>query len=717
VAKATVPAVNTPQFDWALSRLPRKAQPIPPINEPEVAARAVRYAAGHPRRREYWVGGSTVATLMTNKFAPGLLDRYLARTAYSSQQNQRPRGPRQPVNRWQPADAPGGHGFGARDRFTNRSSEHSLQLWASHRHGLLGAAAATAADHVGQADQAGHALARSWLRRPRSVNLLRQPAPSAPPSTAPRPAAARSACWTSPAGPVLGPAVLSPIVVRLQAVVDTVTEAHPAAPGDAARPAAAPVPAAAPPRWSADQVLSLAPDTAAQHGARATARDTAWGEAGLSSGADLPPTLWGLVLGSGSRPYQTCVDLTEPAYRCSCPSRKFPCKHTLALLLRWSAGAIPEAPAPAWVREWQASQAERVTRAAARTQTARTGGDGVGRAAGGRASARRAGRVASGMAELDRWLSDQVRGGLATAAQRGYEHWDAMGARLVDAQAPGAARLVRSLAGYLGDPDRLLAEIGLLRLLCAGYSRLDALPPALAAVVRLRVGLPVAAEEVLAGEPVRDLWQVLGVRDEPEDNLMVRRVWLRGAASGRAALVLSFAGPGQVFATDLIPGTGLDADLCFYPEHLRVLIARRHAPARPLGTVAGSLDVAGAMAEYARALAADPWLERWPMVLAGVVPAPVGAVPAAPVPGGAMPASGAGGGTGTDGAHDAPAGGGRQRWCLTAGGAGVPLDPAAGPPWRLVAAASGRPVTVAGEWTAAGLRPLSVWARERLVTL
>jgi hypothetical protein len=88
------------------------------------------------------------------------------------------------------------------------------------------------------------------------------------------------------------------------------------------------------------------------------------------------------------------------------------------------------------------------------------------------------------------------------------------------------------------------------------------------------------------------------------------------------------------------------------------------------------------MREYAEALAADPWLERWPMVLGGVVPARVG-----------------------------------DQWCLTDGGDGVPLDPAAGAPWRLVAAAAGRPVTVTGEWTAAGLRPLSVWLGDRLVAL
>jgi hypothetical protein len=443
-----------------------------------------------------------------------------------------------------------------------------------------------------------------------------------------------------------------------------------------------------PPRWSADQVLSLAPDAAAQRAARALAGDRSWCEMGVSVDDGVPPTVWGLCQGSGRQPYQTCIDLTEPAYRCSCPSRKFPCKHTLAMLLRWSSGAVPAAPAPGWVREWQASRADRVTRAVARAESARDGGNGTGRAAGEKAATRRAGRVAAGLAELDRWLADQLRGGLAGAARLGYAHWDAMAARLIDAQAPGAARLVRNLADHAGDPERLLAEIGLLRLLTAGFARLESLPPALAATLRLRVGLPVSAEEVRAGAPVRDRWQVLGVRDEPENDLVVRRVWLRGARTGRAALVLSFAGPGQVFVTDLVVGTELDADVCFYPDHVRVLIARRHAPAEPVTAVAAATPVEAALREYAGALAADPWLERWPMVLAGVVPA--------------------------------RAVGGR--WCLAPGDgsggpgdSGLPLDPAAGGPWRLVAASGGRPVTVAGEWTAAGLRPLSVWLRDGLV--
>lgn len=436
--------------------------------------------------------------------------------------------------------------------------------------------------------------------------------------------------------------------------------------------------------WSADQVLSLAPDAAAQRSARALAGDKPWSEVGLSAEDGVPPTAWGLCQGSDRQPYQTCVDLTEPAYRCTCPSRKIPCKHTLGLLLRWAAGSVPPARAPGWVRQWQASRGDRTDRAAARTEVARTGGAGTGRAASEKTALRRAERVAAGLAELDRWLADQLRGGLAGASRLGYDQWDLMAARLVDAQAPGAARLVRNLAGYASDPARLLVELGLLRLLAAGFARLDRLPPALAATVRQRVGMPVSAEEVLAGEPVRDRWQILGVHDEQELDLVIRRVWLRGAGTGRAALVLSFAAPGQVFLTDLVIGTELDADFCFYPDQLRVQIARRHAPAAPITAVPAASPVPVALREYARALAADPWLERWPMVLAGVVPAR------------------------TD----------SRRWCLTGGGgSGVPLDPAAGPPWRLVAAAGGRPVTVAGEWTATGLRPLSVWLGDRLVAL
>jgi NAD(P)-dependent dehydrogenase (short-subunit alcohol dehydrogenase family) len=139
-----LPAVNTPQFTWLRSRLRRHAQPVPPIYQPEVAAGAIVYASEHPRRREYWVGASTAATLLANAVAPGILDRYLARTGIQSQQTDQPHDPDDPGNLWRPEDGEDGHDFGAHGEFDAKSKDRSVQVWASQHHGLLGAAGAAA---------------------------------------------------------------------------------------------------------------------------------------------------------------------------------------------------------------------------------------------------------------------------------------------------------------------------------------------------------------------------------------------------------------------------------------------------------------------------------------------------------------------------------------------------------------------------------------------
>jgi NAD(P)-dependent dehydrogenase (short-subunit alcohol dehydrogenase family) len=140
VTMVQMPAVNTPQFDWVLSRLPKPAQPVPPIYQPEVAARGVLYAADHPKRREYWVGGTTMGTLIANAVAPGLLDRYLGQTGYKSQEDDRPENPDRPVNLWEPADGPRGHDYTAHGSFDDKSKPRSAQLWASQHHGVVGGA-------------------------------------------------------------------------------------------------------------------------------------------------------------------------------------------------------------------------------------------------------------------------------------------------------------------------------------------------------------------------------------------------------------------------------------------------------------------------------------------------------------------------------------------------------------------------------------------------
>ncbi len=136
-----MPAVNTPQFSWVRSRLPHHPQPVPPIYQPEVAARAVVHAALRPGRKQYWVGATTAATLSAQKIAPALLDRYLARTGFASQQTDQPASPHQGGNLFAPLDGADGEDFGAHGVFDNRSHPHSMELFMSEHPRLFSAGA------------------------------------------------------------------------------------------------------------------------------------------------------------------------------------------------------------------------------------------------------------------------------------------------------------------------------------------------------------------------------------------------------------------------------------------------------------------------------------------------------------------------------------------------------------------------------------------------
>jgi hypothetical protein len=415
-------------------------------------------------------------------------------------------------------------------------------------------------------------------------------------------------------------------------------------------------------------VLALAPDASSLRAAQALASGRSWPVAAAADDG----ALWGECRGSAAAPYRTVIDLSGPAYRCSCPSRKFPCKHALALLLLWSDGVVgTNDDPPEWAASWIAERAARTSD----PQNPKAPAD---PAAAQRRAEQREARVATGLVELDRWLCDQVRQGLAASQRAGYRHWDDIAARMVDAQAPGLAERLRALAAVpysgAGWEGRLLEEYALAWLLAAAARDQAGLPPPLRDTVRSRVGFTVRQAEVLASAtPVRDYWHVLAGRDLDQDRIRTRRVWLRGRETGRAALVLSFAAVGQSLDDSLSVGTEVDADLAFYSAAvpLRALLAARRDtfPGRP----PPGDTVMGLLAGYAAALGEDPWLDTWPVVLA--------ATPArAPLP------------SLYDEAGDA-----------------VPLHPGAGDCWALFALSGGEPLTVAGEWTPRGLWPLTAW--------
>jgi hypothetical protein len=302
--------------------------------------------------------------------------------------------------------------------------------------------------------------------------------------------------------------------------------------------------------------------------------------------------------------------------------------------------------------------------------------------------ARRAARTAEGMAELRRWLDDVARRGLGAVQAEPYAFWDRVAARLVDAQAPGAAGRVRRLGGIAAGarPDwaeRLLEELALLHLLVEAHARLDDLPPGAQADVRTQLGWPVAQDDVLAGPRTRGRWTVLARLVEEQDRLTTARTWLHGD-DGRPALLLAFAPPGAPLDAPLVPGTVVDAELAFYPSAapLRALVAATHAeaPADPAPVGAPTADVA--LAARAAAVAANPWTDRWPVALAAATP------------------------VGPD-----------RGWALRTGDetVGLAVDDERG--WTLLALSGGRPIGVYGEWRGDRIRPLAAHADGRTVAL
>jgi hypothetical protein len=463
-------------------------------------------------------------------------------------------------------------------------------------------------------------------------------------------------------------------------------------------------------RWSPEQVEAIAPSPAALSASRPLTTVTKWAGLGCDERA-----VWGSCRGSGAEPYDTMVDHVGVVSRCTCPSRRHPCKHVLALLLLWTNGDVPDAIPPAAVAAWFDARKVSDTRRVSGTNSAQSTAEPSPTADTSatneastsdeptpsepteerdeptdvpdrdRARDERVERMYAGLTELDRWLDDRMRTGLADPALAKYATWDELAARLVDAQAGSLANRIRRLAGLVGaSPDwhsDVLAELGLLHLLAQAGRRLGSLPGPLADAVATTVGWQVRQADVLAGVPDTDTWIVAARSDTREDRIEVRRLWLRGATSGRWALLLSFAAYRQSLDTSLTVGTSVAADLHRYPgPALRALIGARHGepnePARP-----PAVDIVSACGEVGMLLAAEPWLDRVPFTAIASIA--------------------------VDGSS----------FALTDGSGILPLVATGRPLATLLAVAGGEPVDVTCEWTPHGVVPLTVHLDDRSIDI
>jgi len=428
-------------------------------------------------------------------------------------------------------------------------------------------------------------------------------------------------------------------------------------------------------RWAPDRVREMAPDGRSWSAAQALASRPVWSEVGSTD-----VLLWGRCQGSGASAYKVTVDLSAPALECSCPSRKRPCKHALALALRWARGEDgAEVGAAAEAAAWARQRASRST-----TEAGRAAPDAAGQR---KRLEKRLALMDGGMAELERWLADLVTDGLATARGRPHEWWDRMGARMVDAQMSGLADRIRGMPERMAGRDdwatTLLGEMGRWHLAARAWARRDDLDPADVGDLRTFLGWSRSTEEVLAGERVAGRWTVVGVGTADIGRVVEQRTWLHHPEEGLVVL-LDFAAGGAAPATPQLLGSVLQAEAARYPGRPPQRIRFVEEPV-PVGQVDDLPDVAVGWARALEAVAPQvaraPWQDRFGVAVAGVRLVDVDTGP------------------------------------VLVDGAGEALPVTGADAWATVALTGGRPVTAFVELIGERVRPLAMVLDDRLVAV
>jgi hypothetical protein len=442
------------------------------------------------------------------------------------------------------------------------------------------------------------------------------------------------------------------------------------------------------PAFTVEQILALAPDEASIKAGRGLASPPKWKVLQFSEAA-----AWGECQGSGKDPYLTSVDFSGPAFKCSCPSRKFPCKHGLGLMLLLvdKSGSFQKSEPPAWVVERLNKRQEAAERKQAKTDHSKyQSPEDLEKKEKARVK-RQAGReqnVLAAMDDLDLWLDDLIRQGLAAARERPVRSYESVASRMVDQQAPGLARRVRdcrTLANSGGErADLLLEELGLLRLLSKGYRRAEVLSPELRADLRSTIGWTIQESEVIdQGEKVNDHWSVIGQHLEEVEKIKMQRTWLWGHESKRPAMVLDFAAGTQPLDISLVVGQAFSGEVAFFPSStpLRASVVGKQDVPFSFDRLSGHAHVAEALDTAAAIIAHNPWLDQVPL---GFQECRI--------------------------RHE-----GKQWWITDSRNEALPIRPLFRDPWQLAALDGGWGLALFGEWDCRSYLPLSAWTDGRFV--
>jgi hypothetical protein len=396
------------------------------------------------------------------------------------------------------------------------------------------------------------------------------------------------------------------------------------------------------------KIEAMAPDQAALDAARKLLKAATW----PTLASDESGLAWGEAQGSGATPYRVAISEIDAGSKCTCPSRKFPCKHSLALMWMRAEGKIAFASGapPQWVQDWLSRRRGAAEPATAVGAAPKASIDAVAsgeeptvtldpkaeaRVAAQRERIRleREASILAGLDELDLWLSDQIDRGMAAFVANAARACRQMAQRLVDAKASTLATRLDHLPSRLfslaetARPTAAVTELGIVHLIAEAYRRQDALAPALREDARQMVGWSHTRQGLLADAAalrVSGRWHVIATRTEVQpDRLRRVETWLLRAEEGegpRFGLLMDFVPvtAGGASAGFLI-GEAFDATLAFFPSAvpLRALIAAQTSPSSVDAMPSPVAGLAAAWRDYEQALAARPWLGDWPFPFKG----------------------------------------------------------------------------------------------------
>ncbi len=367
--------------------------------------------------------------------------------------------------------------------------------------------------------------------------------------------------------------------------------------------------------YSRDQILAFAPDAETKRRAFGFSRPRQWIE--LEGNENI---LWGTCK-TYNRKYQTWVSLAEKKFKCSC-KQAMPCRHALGLLLVYiqqSDSFRVTYDIPEKIQDWLAGKIapkkEIDPEKEAQNRLIRL-----------RNWEKRMQSMAAGLDELEIWLHDLVRQGLAELETQPPEFWAAIATRMVDTKLGSIARRIRLMPELIATQENwheiILSQLGELYLILKGFRNMEKLPDNLQKEMLNLAGVNYKKDEILQQKGLLDNWIILGQSTKVEENLKARRTWLLGENTKQWALFLDFAWGKQEFEHDWKVGSLVQSELAFYPSAfpLRALAKNYEYLPRDLEQLPAYPNFSAFMTAYSKALADNPWIQQFPLCVKEVIP-------------------------------------------------------------------------------------------------